>query len=75
VFCIDDDYQKLRTCYILLWLQEQWHSLMRSLVRELDPSSWKTYSAVALNLVLWIVHTMELAIITVAIVKMLVSDV
>jgi len=48
---------------------------MHSLVRELDPSSWKTYSAVALNLVLWIVHTMELAIITVTIVKMLVSDV
>ena len=48
---------------------------MQHLVRELDLYSWMTYFVVALNLVLWTVATMELAIITVTILKMPVSDV
>jgi len=54
-----------------MFLQEQLCFELRSLVRELDLSSWMAYNALALKIVLWTVTTMELVFITVPSLNML----
>ena len=55
-----------------LYLQEQLQLKLHSLVRELGPSSWMAYDALALKIALWTVTTMELVFITVPTLNMLV---
>jgi len=55
--------------------QEQLPSRLPSLAREMAPSGWTMWSVLEMKLNLLIVPTMQLAVITVATRKMLVSDV
>ena len=55
-----------------MFLQEQLQFKLHSLVRELDPSSWMAYNALALKIALWTATTMELVFITAPSLNMLV---
>ena len=63
--CLAILFYSLKFETLHFFLQEQLQFKMHSLVKELDPSSWMVYNALALKIALWTVTTMDLVFITV----------